>query len=304
MGKTSALDEIFPAVTGSKYLKLKSSTQVISPAMQPQGLWENLNTVRTNLKNCNNNLFNLPGMWQKLKIRSLLFCLLGSLVASAETDTAKHDLRLLFIGNSLTYTNDLPALVQEIGKLDGKKISVHSLSLPDHSLEDHWNNGNAETEIEKGIYDIVVLQQGPSAKPESQALLMDYAGRFTKACREHHAKAALYMVWPFKSRLFDLDQVIASYSNAASRTGSLLCPAGKAWKYAWEKDPGLDLYGPDNFHPGIKGSVLAAITIYSVIAEKKNLDFLQWNKCSWKEGIGEQDLNLLKAAALRSIQKL
>ena len=211
-------------------------------------------------------------------------------------------LKILYIGNSLTYTNDLPGLVEEIARLDGKKIISHSLSLPDYSLEDHWNDGKAETEIEKGSYDIVILQQGPSALPESQVLLLDYASRFAKVCKERNAKAALYMVWPFKSRLFDLDNVIRSYSNAAIKTGSLLCPAGLAWKYAWEADPAISLYGPDNFHPGMDGSVLAAMTVYAAITEKKGLDFVQWDKCSWKNLIDVSKMNSLKKAATKAIQ--
>ncbi len=234
---------------------------------------------------------------------ALLLVLLGFYYnGKAAADTTKNSLNILFVGNSLTYTNDLPALVAEIGQQDGKKIITHSLSLPDFSLEDHWNRGDAETEIEKGIYDMVILQQGPSALPESQVLLLDYAGRFAKACKEHHSGVALYMVWPFKSRLFDLANVISSYSNAAAKTGALLCPAGRAWKYAWESDPSLSLYSPDNFHPGMDGSVLAALTIYAVIAKKKEYKFLQWENCSWKDRIDEKMLNLLKTAALKAIQ--
>ncbi len=218
------------------------------------------------------------------------------------TDTTKRGSKILFIGNSLTYTNSLPDIVQEIGRQDGRHLNVHAITLPNYSLEDHWNEGNAEAEIEKGGYDFVILQQGPSAMPESQVLLLEYADRFAKVSRQYHAKPALYMVWPYQSRLADLDNVIESYSKAAVKTGSLLCPAGKAWKFAWETDPAQPLYGPDYFHPSLQGSVLAAMTIYSVIAEKKNLDFLDWNQCSWKNSIDGYAFKQLKAAALRAIK--
>lgn len=231
----------------------------------------------------------------------LLLVLISQNKNLAATEPVK-DLKVLFIGNSLTYTNNLPALVEEMATLDGKKISTHSIVLANYSIEDHWNEGVAEAEIKKGGYDFVIFQQGPSALPESQFLLLEYAGRFAKVCRENNSKMALYMVWPSKARLFDLDNVIRSYTNAAEKTGSLLCPAGLSWKYAWQASPSTSLYGPDDFHPGIDGSVLAALTVYAVLTSKKDFDFIKHNKCSWKAEIDKNKLEILTTAALKAIK--
>lgn len=110
------------------------------------------------------------------------------------------------------------------------------------------------------------------------------------------------MVWPSKARLFDLDNVIRSYTNAAEKTGSLLCPAGLGWKYAWQASPSTSLYGPDDFHPGMDGSVLAALTVYTVLAGKKDFDFIQHSKCSWKDEVDKSKFEILTAAALKAIK--
>lgn len=236
-------------------------------------------------------------------IRSLLLLLLflsSSAGKKTLVDTDKVQ-KILFVGNSLTYTNDLPALVQEIGKMDGKKIICKSLLLANYSLEDHWNEGKVKTEIENGNYDFVIAQQGPSALPESQVLLLEYATRFAQVCQENNSKMVLYMVWPSKARFFDLDNVIYSYTNAAEKTGSLLCPAGLAWKYAWEKDPSMKLYGPDGFHPGMDGTLLAALTLYGTLADKSDFDFIAYRKSSWKNEIEETKMSSLKIAALKAI---
>lgn len=231
-----------------------------------------------------------------------LFLILCSCAKKPAEPGSSGRLKILYIGNSLTYTNNLPALVEELAILDGKKISSHSITLPDYSLEDHWNGGIVKTAIEKGKYDFVIAQQGPSALPESQFLLLDYAGRFAQVCKNNKSKMAMYMVWPSKARLFDLDKVIYSYTNAAQQTGSLLCPAGLAWKYVWEANPSIALYGTDDFHPGIDGSVLAALTIYGELMSKTDFNFIVRRKCSWKNDIDETKLNVLKAAALRALQ--
>jgi hypothetical protein len=194
-------------------------------------------------------------------------------------------------------------LVAEIGKQDGITFTYTSFLFPDYSLEDHWKEGKVKAEIEKGGYDFVVAQQGPSALPESQVLMLEYAKRFTEVCNKNRSKLALYMVWPSKARSFDMDNVINSYTKAAGKTGSLLCPAGLAWKNAWIADSTLLLYSPDNFHPALTGSVVAAFTIYGSLADKNNFDFVKHSNCSWKDEITSERLGILKKAVLKAMGK-
>jgi hypothetical protein len=239
-----------------------------------------------------------------MKLRNLLLLSLLIFCFSAFTGGKTNiSLRILFVGNSLTYTNNLPAIVTAMGKQDGAMITYTSFLFPDYSLEDHWNEGKVKAEIEKGGYDFVVAQQGPSALPESQVLLLDYAKKFADICNKNKSKLALFMVWPSKARSFDMDNVISSYTRAAEQTSSLLCPAGLAWKYAWQSQPELPLYSPDNFHPGIAGSISAALTIYGSLADKTNFDFIQYDSCSWKNEISKDRLDILKRAASKALVK-
>lgn len=231
--------------------------------------------------------------------------LLLTLLAGIGSTTMAHEpgdsLKLLFIGNSLTYTNDLPSLVKEIGKVDGRTLTVTSIAKPDYSLEDHWNEGQAASAIEEGKYDYVILQQGPSALPESQALLLTSAGKFAKACKEAGSKMAFFMVWPSKARSFDFINVAASYSNAAMSANAILCPAGLAWENTWALNKAVPLYGPDGFHPGMDGSVLSAMVIYCGLTGKKDLKFLAYEKCPWTKEIRKDIHNTLLAAATASL---
>jgi hypothetical protein len=224
-----------------------------------------------------------------------------STLAYGQGDSLKK-INILFVGNSLTYVNDIPSLIKELGKQDGKTITYTSFLFPDYSLEDHWNEGKVKAEIEKGRYDFVVVQQGPSALPESQVLLLDYTKRFAEICDKNKSKLALYMVWPSKARSFDLDNVISSYRKAAEKTSSLLCPAGLAWKYAWQLDSALSLYSEDNFHPSFIGSVLSAITIYGALTGIKDFNFILTNHM-WKDEIGEARLQILLEGVKRAIYR-
>lgn len=172
--------------------------------------------------------------------------------------------RILFIGNSLTYANDLPAMVCAMARAAGKRAVCESIAFPDYSLEDHWNERRAQREIARG-WDVVVLQQGPSALPESRRLLIGYVRRFDTEIRKAGARTALYMVWPSLARRGDFPGVSQSYTAAADEVKGLLLPAGNAWRAAWKGDASLPLYGPDGFHPSPAGTYLAALVAYQQI---------------------------------------
>lgn len=234
----------------------------------------------------------------------LFLLLLFNYYSGAQSASSqKKEINILFVGNSLTYSNNLPELVKELGKEDGVEIKYSSLSFPNYSLEDHWNEGKVQHELDKGDYDFMIAQQGPSALPESQVLLLAYTKKFKQLCDSKKTKLALFMVWPSKSRSFDLDNVIYSYAHAADKTKSMLCPAGLAWKNAWALDSSLALYGADNFHPGIAGSVLAALTIYKTVTGINNFDFIRYDNISWHDEISKEKLDILKQAATGSLKK-
>ncbi|HWI20602.1 MAG TPA: hypothetical protein VNT81_22760 [Vicinamibacterales bacterium] len=172
--------------------------------------------------------------------------------------------RLLFIGNSLTYANDLPAMVCALARAAGKRAVCESVAKPDYGLEEHWNERAVQRVIARG-WDVVILQQGPSALPESRRLLIQYTKRFDEEIRKAGARTALYMVWPSRARRGDFPGVSQSYSAAAASVSGLLLPAGDAWRAAFAENSALPLYGPDGFHPSPAGTYLAALVAYQQV---------------------------------------
>jgi hypothetical protein len=170
--------------------------------------------------------------------------------------------RVLFIGNSLTEANGLPAMVESLANHDRTtRVTTASVVFGGYSLEDHWNQGSALRRIDEGGWTIVVLQQGPSALPESQQNLREWTARFDQRIRRTGARTALYMVWPESFRPEAFDAVSESYRRAAEDVGGALYPVGEAWREVWRHDPGVALYGPDGFHPTPAATYLAALVI-------------------------------------------
>lgn len=170
--------------------------------------------------------------------------------------------RILFIGNSLTYVNDLPGMVAAIADQAGDTVQVRSVAFPDYALEDHWNEGTSLRALRATTWDVVVMQQGPSSLPENQVFLKTWTVRFNPEIRAAGAVPALYMVWPSLARQGDFPGVKAAYKGAATEVNGLFLPAGAAWLRAIARDPSLQLYGADGFHPSPLGSLLAALVIY------------------------------------------
>jgi hypothetical protein len=187
-------------------------------------------------------------------------------------DPEPSDFAVLFVGNSLTYQNDLPGMLEQLLSGAGLgRVVVQSVAHANFALEDHWAEGTARQRIARGGWDVVIMQQGPSAT-EGRPSLLEYSARFAGEITKTGGRPALYMVWPSTARPFDFDGVSDSYATAAREVGGLLFPAGEAWREAWALDPSLQLYGPDGFHPTLLGSYLAALVMYEQLSGRSLLD--------------------------------
>jgi hypothetical protein len=176
----------------------------------------------------------------------------------------REPLRVLFVGNSLTATNDLPAIVAALGRASKRVPIEYATVAPGGvNLEDHWNFTGARDALLARPWDVVVLQQGPSSLPESQADLKKWAVRWADLAREHGIRTALLTVWPEEARSYAFPAVVQSYRAASAAADGTLLPAGAAWLAAWRRAPRLALYGPDDFHPSVLGSTLAALVVYA-----------------------------------------
>ena len=192
--------------------------------------------------------------------------LTGSAAAQSGEDgrAAREPLRVLFVGNSLTATNDLPAIVAALGAA-AKRVQIEYATVAPGgvNLEDHWTFTGARDALLARPWDVVVLQQGPSSLLESQVDLRTWAVRWAELARGRGIRTAMLTVWPEAARAYAFPAVVRSYRAAAVAARATLLPAGSAWLAAWRRAPRLALYGPDDFHPSVLGSTLAALVVYA-----------------------------------------
>ncbi len=190
----------------------------------------------------------------------------GEVVVKSCDDRREEDsvVRILFVGNSLTYSNDLPKLVRDLGNLNGKSVATEMLALPNYALEDHWNDGGLQQLICGSNFDFVVVQQGPSSQADGREMLFDYGQRIKELCLKKETELAFFMVWPAKTNYHMFNGVIKNYTDAAHETNSLLCAVGTEFKQHGDKGD-YWFYSADNFHPSQAGSQRAAEIIYSTL---------------------------------------
>jgi hypothetical protein len=173
---------------------------------------------------------------------------------------------VLFIGNSLTYFNDLPGTVGLLAAAGGDSIAVESVARAGFALIDHVEGkSNAVPVIRSRGWDYVVLQQGPSSLPLSRDTLILATRLLDPEVRAAGGRIAALMVWPAKDDIGSFDQVRLSYQEAARVVDGLFLPGGEAWRAAWALDPSVALYGPDGFHPSELGTFLASLVVYEAI---------------------------------------
>ena len=197
-----------------------------------------------------------------------------------------QDRSVLFIGNSLTYTNDLPDIVEKLAKSFDIKLRSESRCFPNYALEDHWRDGKVQQLIATGDFDLVIFQQGPSSQPPGREMLLNYGGKLSDWCRQHHAQPAFFMVWPSLYYYQTFDGLMANYREAATRSKALLLPVGSVWKAYRERNVEARLYGPDGFHPAPKGSFLAALTIFHELFPDRSLEELSYHE--YRKWIGDR----------------
>jgi hypothetical protein len=173
--------------------------------------------------------------------------------------------RLLFIGNSLTSWNDLPRQFSKLAALLHHRVRVDSSLINNYDLGLHLENARSRKLLARAIASpqsaLIVLQQGPSSRPENRAALIAWVEQFSAATAGSKASIAIYAVWPSLDRAIDRAAVNESHRLAAEKSGALLFPVGTVFSTIWNDDAATPLLGGDRFHPAPLGTYVAALTI-------------------------------------------
>lgn len=214
-----------------------------------------------------------------LSLSVVLGCSHASSGALSKPDTP---IRILFIGNSYTYFNNLPRVLEALSassNLPGK-LETRMLAVGGARLSDHWEKGNAVKAIREEKWTYVVLQEqsalggtyavnGTPRVNRDPEMFYKYARMFDEEIKRAGAKTILFLTWARDgSPASEQAALNYAYVKIGKELGAKLAPVGVAWQAAQKTDPKLKLYVGDGSHPSPSGSYLAACVFYSLIHDK------------------------------------
>ena len=135
---------------------------------------------------------------------------------------------VLFIGNSLTATNDLPGTVAQLAASVNDTILTEAVTRPNFAVIDHVNGGSDAVDVvRQGAWDFVVLQQGPTSQQIGRDTLILAAKLLDPDVRAGGGRTAQLMAWPAAPDRAVFDGVLQSCLDTARAVDGRCFPAGK-----------------------------------------------------------------------------
>lgn len=185
--------------------------------------------------------------------------------------------RVLFIGNSYTYVNDLPGMFTELAKAGGHRVETGLAAEGGATLADQVNSPGTLDKLGSSRWDFVVLQeqsQIPSVEQVRRQQMYPAARSLARRIEDAGARPILFMTWAHRdgwpeNGLPDYESMQVAiddgYLGIARELGVPVAPVGYAWLLTHRQDPRLELWQPDGSHPSAQGSYLAACVFYAAM---------------------------------------
>ena len=176
----------------------------------------------------------------------------------------KKQIKILFIGNSHTYCNDMPLMVQRRAIDEGYDCQVTMLAHAGWFLEQHVEEPDVLFNIMHGGYDYVVLQEhahpfGPEEK------FYNATASLNKMIREAGSIPIIYEAWARKNEPEMQEYMNTVHRKAAEQIDALIAPVGENWQGYQRSWPGIEMYAEDGEHASSAGSDFAAKYIWDTI---------------------------------------
>ena len=188
-------------------------------------------------------------------------------------------MKILFIGNSYTYFNEMPAIFCALATENGYEVQVDAVTKGGRRLyenlapEDEYHKKIAAL-LEQNEYDVLILQE------QSFFALVDYA-QFANGIKGliewvGAKRNVLYATWGRHEGCPLLEEhgwttesmtdlLAKAYEKAALECGAEVSPVGRCFARVRALEPSLELYTPDLSHPSHLGSCVAAVMHYRTV---------------------------------------
>src|SRR5256886_12339646 len=184
--------------------------------------------------------------------------------------------RVLFIGNSYTYVNDLPAMFAELAHSGGHRVEAGMVAVGGSTLGEHAASAATAAKLTSTRWDLVVLQeqsQIPSVDQLRQSEMYPAARRLADTIYRQGGRPIFFLTWAHRdgwpeNGLPDYASMQSAiddgYLAIAAEEQAAVAPVGVAWSSVMSQ-PHPALWQDDGSHPTTAGTYLAACVFYATI---------------------------------------
>jgi hypothetical protein len=201
-------------------------------------------------------------------------------------------INMLFIGNSFTQRNNLPALLAELAAARSLLVKHELISVGGASLRTHWNAGRATKAIATGGFDYVVLQEQSTLPVKNAQRMAENVRLFDDTIKRAGSKTVLYMTWARQNAPETQQAIADAYNSIGKELEAIVVPVGLAWRDYLSRHDKPVLYDRDQSHPTLAGSYLAACVFLAALLKANSLGV-----DSGPAGLDQQDRTALQRAA-------
>jgi hypothetical protein len=185
--------------------------------------------------------------------------------------------RVLFIGNSLTYVNDLPHTFAALAASGHHRVTTGMLATGGATLANHVGDPRTNKQLDGHHWNIVVLQdesEQPAVEQYRQSEMFPAAGALASRIRLSGATPLFYLTFSWRAGLPQngLPDYVSmqsaaddGYVTVGRQLGIAVAPVGVAWSNVVNGSPTTNLWQSDGVHPTVAGTYLAACVLYATI---------------------------------------
>ncbi len=188
-------------------------------------------------------------------------------------------MRVLFIGNSYTFYNDVPAQVVALAEEARVRLDAETIAEGGANVELHFTSTGARRRLEAGGLDRVVIQDQSGGPLHDRARFDRFAPELGRRAIAAGAELVWYATWARAkghaayreswsggSPAMMTRAVRAAYDGIAACVGGIVAPVGDAWQLAIDEGLPFSLHDTDGHHASPHGSHLAALVLAAEIA--------------------------------------
>jgi hypothetical protein len=182
--------------------------------------------------------------------------------------------RVLFLGNSYMYVNDLPAVFRHLARAGGRNVETGMVANGGETLAQHAESPESVAAIRGASWRFVILQEQseiPAIASVRASQMVPAAQALVSDIRAAAATPVLLDTWAHRDGLpgTTLDYagmqaaIDEAYAELGGGLGVPVVPAGRAWAAVLRTDPTTGLWQADGSHPSIAGTYLVACVLYA-----------------------------------------